>query len=149
MPSVHSGVVFRSQGEPVLNLESPPGVVPEAQRGELDTLAKLNGLRYGQVRDPEITSRIAAYELAYRMQSAAPELIDRVTMPFRHMENQDHLQRVKPLKHDIGQTETGLGLPLARLLVELHGGKLEIISAPGGCGSVQPSIRATRGATYA
>jgi uncharacterized protein DUF1501 len=76
LPSVHSGVVFRNQGEPVLNLESPPGVTPEVQRGELDALGKLNRLRYGQVRDPEIAARIAAYELAFRMQAAAPDLID-------------------------------------------------------------------------
>jgi len=61
----------------------------------------------------------------------APEQIEKVTMPFRLLENQDHMRRVRPLKHDVGQTDAGLGLPLARLLVELHGGKLEIASAPG------------------
>jgi uncharacterized protein (DUF1501 family) len=68
--------MFRGQGEPVLNLQNPPGVRDEIQRSELDAVGRLNRLRAGQVRDPEIASRVAAYELAYRMQTAAPELID-------------------------------------------------------------------------
>ncbi|MDQ3624204.1 MAG: DUF1501 domain-containing protein [Verrucomicrobiota bacterium] len=75
-PSVYSGVLFRNQGEPVLNLKNPAGLPAELQRAGLDTLAGLNQARFEQVRDPEIASRIAAYELAFRMQSAAPELID-------------------------------------------------------------------------
>ncbi|NJO33833.1 MAG: HAMP domain-containing histidine kinase [Rhodospirillales bacterium] len=61
----------------------------------------------------------------------APELLAQVTTPFRQLENQDHLRRGRPLKQDVGQTDTGLGLPLARLLVERHGGKLEITSEQG------------------
>ncbi len=76
LPSVYSGVLFRNQGSPVLNLENPAGLPPELQRAGLDALAGLNEARFEQMRDPEIQSRIAAYELAYRMQSAAPELID-------------------------------------------------------------------------
>ena len=76
LPSVYAGVQFRSQGAPVLNLENPAGLPPELQRAGLDTLAGLNEARFEQMRDPEIQSRIAAYELAFRMQSAAPELID-------------------------------------------------------------------------
>jgi hypothetical protein len=60
----------------VLNLGNPPGITGEMQRDGLDTIADLNRLRHKQVRDPEIVSRISAYELAFRMQSAAPELID-------------------------------------------------------------------------
>ncbi len=76
LPSVYAGVQFRSQGAPVLNLENPAGLPPELQRAGLDTLAGLNEARFAQMHDPEIQSRIAAYELAFRMQSAAPELID-------------------------------------------------------------------------
>jgi hypothetical protein len=76
LPSVYSGVLFRNQGDPVLNLRNPDGLPAELQRKGLDVLAQLNQQRFGEVRDPEIASRIAAYELAFRMQSAAPELID-------------------------------------------------------------------------
>jgi hypothetical protein len=76
LPSVYAGVLFRNQGEPVLNLKNPDGLPAELQRRGLDALAELNQSRYDQVHDPEIASRIAAYELAFRMQSAAPELID-------------------------------------------------------------------------
>jgi hypothetical protein len=76
LPSVYAGVQFRSQGAAVLNLDNPAGLPQELQRAGLDTLAGLNEARFEQMRDPEIQSRIAAYELAFRMQSAAPELID-------------------------------------------------------------------------
>jgi uncharacterized protein (DUF1501 family) len=76
LPSVYAGVLFRSQGDAVLNLKNPAGLSAELQRAGLDTLAQLNQMRFEQARDPEIASRIAAYELAFRMQSAAPELID-------------------------------------------------------------------------
>jgi len=76
LPSVYSGVLFRSEGDPVLNLHNPEGLPPELQRKGLDVLAQLNQARFEQARDPEIASRISAYELAFRMQSAAPELID-------------------------------------------------------------------------
>lgn len=76
LPSVYSGVLFRNKGEPVLNLQMPPGMPVELQRKGLDTLGRVNSARFNQVHDPEIASRIASYELAFRMQSAAPELID-------------------------------------------------------------------------
>ncbi|MCH7688233.1 MAG: DUF1501 domain-containing protein, partial [Planctomycetes bacterium] len=76
LPSVYSGVRFRNQGDPVLNLSNPAGLPPELQRKGLDVLRDLNQSRYQEIHDPEIASRIASYELAYRMQSAAPELID-------------------------------------------------------------------------
>lgn len=75
-PSTYQGVVFRSQGEPVLNLNNPPGISPAMQKKGLDAIAKLNRERYETLKDTEIASRIASYELAFRMQSAAPELID-------------------------------------------------------------------------
>ncbi len=76
LPSVHAGVLFRNKGEPVLNLKNPDGLPAELQRAGLDTLGELNQSRYREIRDPEIASRIANYELAFRMQTAAPELID-------------------------------------------------------------------------
>lgn len=76
LPSTYQGVVFRSQGEPVLNLNNPAGVSDAMQKGGLEAIAKLNKERYQQLGDEEINSRIAAYELAFRMQRSAPELID-------------------------------------------------------------------------
>lgn len=76
LPSTHAGVLFRSSGEPVLNLSNPAGIPPQLQRSGLDTLREANRARYREIHDPEIAARIASFELAYRMQSAAPELID-------------------------------------------------------------------------
>ena len=76
LPSVYAGVPFRSQGDAVLNLRNPDGLPAELQRAGLDALAALNQERLAKMGDPEIASRISAYELAFRMQSAAPELID-------------------------------------------------------------------------
>ena len=76
LPSHYAGVLFRNEGEPVLNLSNPNGLPPELQRRGLDALKSLNEIRYNDTHDPEIASRIASYELAFRMQSAAPELIN-------------------------------------------------------------------------
>lgn len=76
LPSTYGGVLFRNQGEPVLNLQNPPGLTRDVQRKSLDALADLNRERFSIQGDEEIQSRINAYELAFRMQSAAPELID-------------------------------------------------------------------------
>lgn len=76
LPSVYSGVLFRNQGDPVLNLRNPTGVSAALQREGLDALAALNARHFERMQDPEIASRIAAYELAFRMQTAAPEFID-------------------------------------------------------------------------
>jgi hypothetical protein len=76
LPSSYAGVLFRNQGDPVLNLGNPAGLDGDAQRRTIAALGDLNRLHKGQVHDPEIDSRIAAYELAFRMQAAAPELID-------------------------------------------------------------------------
>lgn len=76
LPSTYEGVLFRSKGEPVLNLANPKGLPPQLQRAGLQTLRDVNRGRYEKIYDPEIASRIASYELASRMQTAAPELID-------------------------------------------------------------------------
>jgi len=76
LPSIYAGVRLRSEGDPILNLSNPKGMPMELQRKGLDALAKLNRERFDKVQDPEIASRIANYELAFRMQTAAPELVD-------------------------------------------------------------------------
>jgi len=76
LPSDYAGVLFRNQGDPVLNLSNPPGITETMQHYGLDAITDLNNLRHRHVGDPEIASRIGAYELAFRMQTAAPELID-------------------------------------------------------------------------
>ena len=76
LPSTYQGVLFRSQGEPVLNLNRPAGVSQRMQQESLATIRQLNLRQFEEAQDPEIASRIQAYELAYHMQTAAPELID-------------------------------------------------------------------------
>lgn len=76
LPTPHAGTVFRTGGDPVLFLGNPPGVDPSLQRDSLDVINRLNQARLGTVGDPEIAARISAFEMAYRMQSSAPELMD-------------------------------------------------------------------------
>jgi hypothetical protein len=76
LPSTYQGVLFRNQGEPVLNLNNPTGLSDAMQQKTIEALRDLNGERHAHLGDPEIASRIAAYELAFQMQSAAPELIN-------------------------------------------------------------------------
>ncbi|MBJ7497596.1 MAG: DUF1501 domain-containing protein [Gemmataceae bacterium] len=76
LPTPYTGVLFRNQGEPVLNLNNPSGFDRSIQQASIEGIKNLNALRNEMVGDPEINSRIASYELAFRMQSAAPELID-------------------------------------------------------------------------
>lgn len=76
LPSTYAGVPFRNEGDPVLNLANPAELPHDCQRLGLDAIRDLNQLRYDRNNDPEVLARIGAYELAYRMQSAAPELID-------------------------------------------------------------------------
>jgi hypothetical protein len=76
LPTMHQGVSLRSQGDPVLYLSNPPGVNQAVRRRMLDGLAKLNEQRLEQHGDPEIATRIAQYEMAFRMQTSVPELID-------------------------------------------------------------------------
>jgi Protein of unknown function (DUF1501) len=76
LPAVYQGVPFRSKGDPILNVTSPKGVDPKLQRDTIDLVRGLNHKRFETVGDPEIEARIAAYELAYRMQTSAPDLMD-------------------------------------------------------------------------
>lgn len=76
LPSVHQGVEFRSSGDPVLFLSNPQGIGPADRRQVVDSIRFLNQAQLADVGDPEIAARIAQYEMAYRMQTAVPELMD-------------------------------------------------------------------------
>jgi Protein of unknown function (DUF1501) len=76
LPSRYQGVKFRGSGEPVLYLSNPAGMSAETRRGMLDDIARLNEMKLSEVGDPEIATRIAQYEMAYRMQTSVPELSD-------------------------------------------------------------------------
>jgi hypothetical protein len=76
LPTVYAGVRFRNQGDPILNVTSPEGVDAKAQRETLDLVGELNRKRLEGVGDPEIRTRVEAYEMAYRLQTSAPELLD-------------------------------------------------------------------------
>ncbi len=76
LPTTFQGVPFRGGGEPILDLSSPKGITSEKQRRTLDAIRDLNLAHLVETGDPEIATRIASYEMAYRMQSSAPELID-------------------------------------------------------------------------
>ena len=76
LPSLYSGVRFRGQGDPILNVSSPKGVDDKLQRDSLDLISELNREHLGIVGDPEIETRIASYEMAYRLQTSAPDLMN-------------------------------------------------------------------------
>jgi Protein of unknown function (DUF1501) len=76
LPTVYQGVQFRTSGDPVLYLSNPRGVDPELQRESFEAVNKLNQLRLSDVGDPEIATRINSYEMAYRMQLSAPDVMD-------------------------------------------------------------------------
>ena len=76
LPTTYQGVTFRNQGEPVQDLNNPPGMTPEMRHYGFEALRDLNQLRQKVVGDPEIASRIQSYELAAKMQVSAPELTD-------------------------------------------------------------------------
>ena len=76
LPSKHQGVQFRSGEDPVLYLSNPAGIPAELRRSMLDSLAEINSQSYQQLGDPEIQARISQYEMAYRMQTSVPDLMD-------------------------------------------------------------------------
>jgi hypothetical protein len=76
LPTLYQGVQFRSGGDPVLYLSNPPGMDTQLQRDSLDALKKLNTIRGAATGDPEIATRINSFEMAFRMQGVAPELMD-------------------------------------------------------------------------
>ena len=76
LPGQHQGVPFRSTGDPILNVSNPSGIDHDAQRDTIDLISELNGQRFDRLGVEAINTRIEAYEMAYRMQSRAPELMD-------------------------------------------------------------------------
>ncbi len=76
LPTVYQGVPFRTSGDPVLYLSNPRGVDPQLQRASLDALKQLNQIRLEETGDPEIATRINSFEMAFRMQTSTPELMD-------------------------------------------------------------------------
>jgi hypothetical protein len=109
LPTVHQGVEFRSSGEPVLFVSNPEGIDGEGRRRSITAITDLNRLRQIEVADPEIETRISAYELAYRMQTSVPELTD--------------LSKEPPVVHELYGAEPGKAsfannCLLARRLVE-------------------------------
>lgn len=76
LPTVYQGVEFRTGGDPVLYLSNPPGVDNQLQRDSLDALRELNQMRSGVTGDPEVETRINSFEMAFRMQAVAPDLMD-------------------------------------------------------------------------
>lgn len=109
IPSLYQGVEFRNKGDAVLFVGNPEGVSRDSRRSQLDAIAELNRIRNGDVNDPEIESRIANYELAYRMQSSVPELTDISKETKETME----MYGAQP-----GQASFGNNCLLARRLVE-------------------------------
>ena len=81
LPTMYGGVPFRSAGDPVLYLSNPKGVDAETQRASLDSLNRLNELAIKTAHDPEIAARIQSYEMAYRLQTSAPELMNLASEP--------------------------------------------------------------------
>ena len=109
LPSIHQGVEFRSQGDPVLYLSNPAGVSTGDRRRLLDGIQALNREQLADVGDPEIATRIAQYEMAFRMQASVPELMDISQEPADARE----LYGAKP-----GQASFANNCLLARRLVE-------------------------------
>ncbi len=109
LPSFYQGVPFRNTGEPVLYLSNPKGVDREMQRDSIDAIRKLNERRLGVVGDPEIATRINSYEMAFRMQTSAPELMDLSKEPKHMLE----LYGAEP-----GKTSYASSCLLARRMIE-------------------------------
>ena len=109
LPSRHQGVQLRSKGDPVLFLSNPPGVDPDVRRQQLDLIGWMNNRHFDRIGDPEIRTRIEAFELGYRMQSSVPGLMDISKEP----RSVHELYGTKP-----GQVSFSNNCLLARRLVE-------------------------------
>ena len=109
LPSVYQGVEFRSKGDPVLYVSDPEGISADTRRQQLDSIRDLNMMRENVMGDPEIETRIAAYEMAYKMQTSVPDLMDISKEP----QEVHELYGTKP-----GEASFGNNCLLARRLIE-------------------------------
>lgn len=109
LPTSHQGVPFRASGDPILNLRNPTGFQADSQQQFTQAVSDLNAMRFDAVGDPEIQTRIASYEMAYRMQTSAPELMNISDEPQRVLD----LYGAKP-----GEASFANNALLARRLVE-------------------------------
>ncbi len=110
LPPAYGGIPFRSTGDPVLYLSNPAGLDARTQRASLDTLQELNALALAGTGDPEIAARIQSYELAYRLQTSAPELMDLSSEPA-------HILELYGIK-DVKEANYARNCLLARRLIE-------------------------------
>ena len=86
LPSKFQGIKLNSFGDPVLYIDNPQGIDKPLQQASIETIAALDQKRYKTVQDPEILTRIAQYEMAFRMQSSVPELVDMSKEPAHVLE---------------------------------------------------------------
>jgi hypothetical protein len=110
LPSSHRGVTFRADGDPVLYLSNPPGINADTQRARIDAIQDLNQGHLDETNDLEIASRIAAYEMAFRMQVSVPDLID-------FSDESDSTRALYGLDHDVTRP-FGTNCLMARRMVE-------------------------------
>jgi len=110
LPTPYGGIPFRGTGDPVLYLSNPAGIDAKAQRASLDTLHELNDLGFASAGDPEISARIQSYEMAYKLQTSAPELMDLSQEP-------QHILDLYGIK-DVKESNYARNCLLARRLIE-------------------------------
>jgi hypothetical protein len=110
LPTEYGGVPFRSAGDPVLYLTNPPGFDRQAQRQSLDAIRRLNDLALDSLGDPQTSARIQSYEMAYALQSSAPELMDLSSEP-------QHILDMYGIK-DVKEANYARNCLLARRLIE-------------------------------
>ena len=109
LPTVYQGVPFRKSGDPVLFLSNPAGITEKMQRRTLDLIKELNQKHLTDVGDPEIATRISSFEMAYRMQSSAPELMD---------VSKESPETLKSYGAEPGKPSFAMNCLLARRLIE-------------------------------
>ncbi|MEO2048000.1 MAG: DUF1501 domain-containing protein [Pirellulales bacterium] len=110
LPTMYGGIPFRSTGDPMLYLSNPPGIDATAQRASLDSLRHLNELSLQSIGDPAIAARIQSYEMAYRLQTSAPELMNLESEP-------EHILQMYGIQ-DPQQANYARNCLLARRLIE-------------------------------